>query len=112
MTKRTFRSRFADRDGSGERDELVHGGEADQDVDDPRKDSFLTTEQRGYKVELKEADEKPTDATDDDQQKGDEVERVHFFFLCVLIIDPTLLRLARSTGTAQSFVIFTGARAA
>lgn len=91
MAQRSFCGRLIDRDSLGEGDDLVQSREADQDVDDPRQERILAAEEASDEVELEEAYQKPVDASDDDQQKRNEVKGAHAFFLCVVGVHPTLL---------------------
>lgn len=84
-----FRCCLADRHGSDERHQLPYRRQADQDVNDPGKGSILAAEQSCYEVKLEESDQKPIQATDNDQKKCDEVERAQFPLLRRLEAHPT-----------------------
>lgn len=91
-----FRRCLADGHGSDERHQLPDRGQADQDVNYPRNGSILAAEQSGNEVELEESDQKPIQATDDDQKECDEIERAQVLLLSGLEAHQTPLTSERS----------------
>jgi hypothetical protein len=60
--------------------DLPDRAKPDHDVDNPREDGFLPAKQRGDQVELERADQKPVQATDDQQDLRDDVQSMHVRF--------------------------------
>ena len=73
-------ARGASRRRADQTAELVEGGQPDEAVDDPRgrvRLSELEPDDPGDEVELRDGDETPIEASDDDQRACGEIERIH-----------------------------------